>query len=85
MNACLPRAAETYVPQPVPENNARAHFTLLLRRYRSLARSLNATDQRERDRLNGPLMQLYLELHPRSSYRHYDDIETVLRRQQIRV
>lgn len=84
MDTCHPRADAPDVVPASSDPHLRADFGQMLRRYRLLARSLNAADQRERDRLSVPLMHLYLELNPRSAYRHYDDIETVLRRDTTR-
>jgi hypothetical protein len=59
-------------------------FTRLLRRYRQLTWSTSANEQRERTALHQPLMTLYRELHPGTTYSQFDDFDIVVRSGEFR-
>jgi hypothetical protein len=67
--------------QLTPQNLAhyRSEFTRLSRRYARLAWATSANEQRERADMQKPLMDLYLALHPKSTYSQLDDFDVVIR------
>lgn len=57
----------------------RSEFIRLTRRYKALAHSPNAVDQKERATLNKTLMAMYRALNPKSIHSWYEDFDVVLR------
>jgi hypothetical protein len=74
---------EESAPNPVqPAANPgvdRQEFMRLTRRYRQLAHSPKAVDQKERASLNKTLMSMYRALNPKSLHSWYEDFDVVLR------
>ncbi|GAC1404861.1 MAG: hypothetical protein NVSMB52_18730 [Chloroflexota bacterium] len=68
-----------YSPEDASEQfrGIRENFARLSRRYHELAWSSSAKDQRECSLVKAALMKIFVDLHPNSGYREYDDFDSV--------
>ena len=57
----------------------RSEFARLSRRYAKLAWASSSSDQREREAMQKPLMELYRVFHPDTTFSRFDDFDVIVR------